>query len=181
MHVTTQRLDASRRDDFYRLHADANGAGSCFCVAWWVPTWDGWSERTAAANRRLREELFDRGEDDGYLLYVEGAPVGWCQVGPRDRLEKLARQYHLAPDPEAWAVSCFQIAPAHRRRGLARRLLADVIADLRARGVRRLEAFPKRVADDAGDLWNGPEKLYLDAGFRVVAEASRGAVLVLSL
>lgn len=182
MSYEVHRLDAARREDFYRLHDDANDAGWCRCVAWWVPTWDGWSDRAAAENRRLRDELFDRGEHDGYLCYSGGEPIGWCQVGPRDRLGKLARQLALASDPAAWAITCFQIAPAHRRRGVAKELLASVLGDLARRGVRRVEAFPKRGEElDVHDLWTGPEALYLAAGFKVVRDDPRRPVLALEL
>ncbi len=176
------RFDPSRRGDFFRLHGAANGCGWCFCVAWWVPTWDGWGERTAVENRRLREELFDRGEHDGYLLYSGGVPAGWCQAGPRDRLAKLVRQFARPADPEAWAITCFQIAPAHRRQGLAGYLLAEVLADLKQRGARRVEAYPKRAAEfDPLEMWTGPESLYAKAGFRVLADHARGPVLGLEL
>lgn len=176
MTIEVHRLDAARRADFFRLLGEPSGGG-CFRAAWWVPTWDGWGERTADENRRLREALLARGEHDSYLLYVDGAPLGWCQVGPRDRLAKLVAQDGLAADAEAWAITCFQITPAHRRRGLAGRLLGAVLDDLAARGVRRVEAFPKRGASDEGELWNGAEAMFRAAGFASVAEASRGPVL----
>ena len=102
-----RRLTAELVDDFFRLHSEENGCGWCCCVAWWVPTWEGWGDRSANENRALREKLFKQGEYDGYLLYVDDEPVGWCQVGPRDRLEKLVGQFSLAPDPSAWAITCF--------------------------------------------------------------------------
>ena len=117
-------LDAGRRADFYRLHGDCNGAGWCACAAWWVPAWDGWGDRTAAENHAVREALFARDEHDGLLAYAAGEPVGWCQLGPRDRLAKLTRQLGLEPDPGAWAVTCFLVAPAWRGAGVARALLA---------------------------------------------------------
>jgi GNAT superfamily N-acetyltransferase len=182
MTLTVKRFDPSRRADFYRLHSEANGCAWCYCVAWWAPTWEGWGERTAEANRALREALLARGEYDGYLLYEDDAPVGWCQVGPRDRLEKLTRQLALPPDPETWAITCFQIAPAHRRKGLATRLLREVLRDLRGQGVRRVEAFPKRGdALDVEDLWNGPESMFRAAGFTVTRDDARRPVLALEL
>jgi ribosomal protein S18 acetylase RimI-like enzyme len=180
MRKEVRRFEAALRNDFYRLHSDANDAGLCFCVAWWVPTWDGWGERSAAENRQLRESLCARGEYDGYLLYVDDAPAGWCQAGLRDRLAKLAQQFALAPDPATWAITCFQIAPAYRRQGLAAFLLGEVLSDLRMRGVRRVEAFPKRGADlDADDLWNGPETMFRAAGFSVVRDDLRRPVLAI--
>ena len=178
MHRKVVRFDASCREDFFRVHSDANEAGWCQCVAWWVPTWDGWGDRTAEANRRLRDELLDRGEYDGYLLYVDGVPAGWCQVGPRDRLAKLARQYRLEPDPTTWALSCIMIAPASRGKGLAAFLVQEGLRDLRARGVRRVEAYPKRGEGlDAADVWTGPEPLWRSAGFQVVRDDPRRPVL----
>jgi GNAT superfamily N-acetyltransferase len=176
------RLEADLRDDFFRLHCDAHGCGWCHCVAWWVPGWEGFGERSARENRTLREQLFARGEHDGYLLYVEDEPAGWCQVGPRDRLAKLVRQYDLPPDDGTWALSCFLIAPAQRRRGLTGLLLAEVLADLRARGVRRLEAYPRRGEGlDPLDLWAGPESVYRAAGFRVVRDDAARPVLAREL
>lgn len=180
--IEVRRFEPARRADFDRLHCAAEGADWCQCVAWWAPTWPEFAARTAEENRREREALCARGEYDGYLLYEDGAPAGWCQAGPRDRLEKLVAQYRLTPDRAAWAITCFRIAPGRRRRGLATRLLEGVLADLPARGARRVEAFPKRGAGlDEGDLWTGPEALFLAAGFRVVGEDPRFPVLALEI
>ena len=180
--ITVHRFDPARRADFFRLHSAAHEAGWCFCTAWWVPNWEGWGERTADENRALREELLQRDEYDGYLLYVEGEPAGWCQVGPRDRLQKIVRQFDLPPAPATWAITCFLIAPAWRGQGLASELLQAVLADLGTRGARRVEAFPRRGAElDALDLWNGPEGMFLRAGFRVVREDAARPVLALDL
>lgn len=174
--LVTRRMADAPREDFYGLHCDANDLGWCRCVAWHVETWEGWGERTADENRALRDRLFDAGEADGYLLYSGKTPVAWCQVGPRDRLAKLCRQYALAPDPDAWAITCFAVPPARRRKGHARRLLADVLKDLARRGVARVEAYPKAEKDGArpedGDVWTGPLALYLGAGFERVRETA---------
>lgn len=181
MPLEVLRFDANHRSDFFRLHCAANKAAWCHCVAWWVPTWEGWGDRTAEQNQFLRSELCDRGEYDGYLLYVDCVPAGWCQVGPRDRLEKLARQFRLAPNPEAWAITCFVIAPAYRGRGLAAYLLQQVLRDLRNRGVRKIEAFPKRGQElPVEDLWTGPETMFRSAGFTVVRDDPESPVLALT-
>jgi len=171
MQFKARRLDAAAREDFFRLHSAANGHDACFCVAWWVESFAGWSERRPDQNRALREQLFARGEQDGYLLYAGGEVVAWCQCAPRDRLAHLAGRYTEGPDPGAWALGCFFTAPAWRRQGCARALLSAVIADLRARGAQRLEAFP-RCGDHHPDdeVWTGPEGLFTAFGFRPEAE-----------
>ncbi|MBM4117601.1 GNAT family N-acetyltransferase [bacterium] len=175
MQFEVRRLDAAAREDFFRLHSAANEHDWCFCVAWWVESFAGWGERRADQNRALREALFARGESDGYLLYAAGEPVAWCQCAPRDRLAHLAGRYTEDPNPGAFALGCFFTAPAWREKGCARALLSAVIADLRSRGVKRLEAFPRgagRLPD--GEVWTGPAGLYAEFGFQ--AEAVFGSV-----
>lgn len=171
--LRTERLDHSRLQDFWTLHSAGCGAGWCACVAWWVPTWEGWGERSAEQNRGLREELFERGEYDGYLLYEGTRVVAWCQVGPRDRLVKLCAGLGLDPDPRTWCISCILVREGERGRGLARRLLMDVLSDLGKRAVERIEAYPK--ADTGGDAlgqWTGPEALYEQLGFQQLRSGS---------
>lgn len=166
-----ERFRAGLSADFDRVHSDANGAGWCRCVAWWVPTWDGWGERSAAENAALRAKLCERGEYDGLLAYDGAEPVGWCQLGPRDRLEKLVRRLGVEPSPETWAVTCFLVAPRARGRGVARALLEAAIETARAEGGAQLEGYPRLAADEPGDLWTGPEALYRSTGFASVGDA----------
>jgi GNAT superfamily N-acetyltransferase len=161
------RLSDANLSDFYRVHSPDCGTGWCYCVAWWVPTWEGWGDRPAEQNLALRDSLFNRGEYDGYLCYDEhDRPVGWAQVGLRDRLEKLVRQFNLEPDPEAWAVTCFLVLPHLRRRGIAQSFLQAILDDLRQRNVALVEAYPKRTSElDELELWMGPQEIFHRAGF----------------
>jgi hypothetical protein len=114
---TFQPLSRERVDGFYELHAGPE-RGWCSCVAWWVPDWEGFGERTAEENRALREALFARGEYDGYLAYADGRAVGWAQVGRRDRLAKLLSQFSLAPDPRRSPSRASSSRPRSVVRGL---------------------------------------------------------------
>lgn len=175
--VSVEAFGPDRRDDFRRLHSSANGAGWCRCVAWWVPTWEGWGLRSAEENAGLREALCDAGVYDGLLAYAGREPIGWCQVGPRDRLAKLVRELELEPDARVWAVTCLLVAPPWRRRGVARALLDGAIDHARTAGAARLEAYPRRVADDPAEMWTGPVLLYEQAGFVVVGGGERRYVV----
>jgi GNAT superfamily N-acetyltransferase len=175
LHV--HRLTAERVGDFRSLHRLGPDGGWCQCVAWWVPTWDGWGDRTREENAALRDSLFARGEYDGYLLYDGDRPVGWCQVGPAGRLEKLGRTFDLDPTDPAWAVTCFFVDPSERRHGFARALLEGMLADLRSRGISRVLAFPRHERDlPDGDVWTGPASLFAAAGFRPKEEKPRRTV-----
>jgi GNAT superfamily N-acetyltransferase len=122
----------------------------------------------------LRQALFDQQQDDGYLLYDDAEPVGWTQVGPRDRLAKLVAEYRLAPEPGAWAITCLLLAPHVRGRGWARRLLREVLHDLARRGIEVVEAYPRRGQGlDAGAVWTGPEALFVELGFELAQDHPR--------
>lgn len=181
MAYRVEPFGAATQDDFRRLHSDANGAGWCRCVAWWVPTWDGWGERTAQENATLRDELCESGEYDGLLAYDRRDPVGWCQLGPRDRLEKLVRQFELEPDPATWAVSCFLVAPSHRGRGVASALLDAAIERARAEGAAHLEGYARPGVTAADDAWTGPRRVFDTRGFRAVRNVAGRTIWTLAL
>jgi ribosomal protein S18 acetylase RimI-like enzyme len=165
------RFEPGMEDDFWRLHSPENGCGWCFCSAWWVPDWHGWADRSIEQNREVREGLLARGEYDGYMLYRGDQPIGWSQVGRRDRLAKLIEQFGLEPEPGTWAITCFLIRPDFRRRGFARSLLLAILEDLPRRGATRVEVYPRRGSElDPLDLWNGPESLFREAGFEVALD-----------
>ncbi len=173
-----ERFRPGLEDDFWALHNPEHGCGWCYCSAWWVSEWEGWADRSAEDNRLVRQKLLDDGEYDGYLLYRGTQPIGWSQVGRRDRLAKLNEQFGFTPDPGTWAITCFLIHPAFRRRGFARSLLDAILQDLPERGARRVEAYPRRnPVLDPLDLWNGPESLFLRAGFEVVQDDAVRPVL----
>ena len=168
--------------DFLELHCDENDAGWCRCVAWWVPTWEGWAERSAGDNTTLRESLCARGEWDGLLAFDGDRAVGWCQVGRRDRLDKLVAQLELSPDPSVWCVSCFLVAPSHRGRGVAGELLAAAAERARAAGAERLEGYPREGGGlDEGEVWTGPASLFAAAGFELARAGTPRSVVSLDL
>jgi GNAT superfamily N-acetyltransferase len=176
--IQITRFAPAHIDAFHALHATA---GWCSCVAWWVETWDGWGRRTAEENRALRDRLTESAVFDGYLAFSGPDAVGWCQAVPRDRLVKIGRQFDLAADPGTWAIGCFFVHPRYRRQGIARTLLQAILDDLPGRGARRAEAYPKRTAGEAGELWNGPEALLRAHGFTTAKDDPVRPVLVREL
>jgi len=182
--LEVRRLTPELEEDFYKYHG-RESEGWCFCVAWIVPGWVGWSDRTAEENRAVRGLQFLAGKHDGYLLYLDGEPVGWCQAAPVDRFPKLAA---LAVDSQSgdstpdYAISCFSIHPRLRKQGLAHRLLSEVLDDLAARGVKRVQAFPRCGRGLAADeVWTGPEPLYRKARFIVARDEKERPVFVKEL
>ncbi len=178
--VTIKRLSRACEDDFYRIHCATTGNGWCHCVAWWVPTWEGWSERTAEQNAGLRRDLFSNGVHDGYLIHSGGTLAGWCQAWKRDVFPKLATQFGATPDAGAWMIGCILVLPEFRARGVATNALSQVVDDLKLRGARSIDTYPRRGALEPGELWNGPESTYVRLGFKVVRDDAKRPVLRVS-
>ncbi len=182
MKIAIERLSIENKQDFYRVHTDQVCGGWCFCAAWWMPTWEGFGDRASSENRMLREDLFDKHIYDGYIVYFDDEPQGWCQVGKRDQFPLLLHKFTLEPDAEVWAVTCMAIPERFQGKGLAHKILALIIEDLTSRGAKRMQAYPK--ADPnllKMDNWTGPLSLYLNAGFKVVMADEKQPVLELNL
>jgi GNAT superfamily N-acetyltransferase len=168
MDIKVEPLSPANKEDFYRVHSEESGEGWCYCAAWWIPDWDTWKNRTAEDNRKFREELFETGFFDGYLLYLDGKPAGWCQCVPRDTFVKLKHNYKLESDPSIWAITCFFIIASYRSQGFAHQLLEKVLQEISAKGAVHVQAFPRRGANlEDKDVWTGPESVFVKAGFQI--------------
>ena len=113
----------------------------------------------------------------GYLAYIDGSPVGWCNAAPRTLLHALDDE----PTPEAeqvGAIVCFLVEPSHRGRGVARHLLEAACEGLRSQCLRIVEGNPRTEASSSAENHFGPLSLYLSAGFTVHRTDDDGSVYV---
>ncbi|MGN6578257.1 MAG: GNAT family N-acetyltransferase [Nocardioides sp.] len=135
-----------------------------------------------AGNKQALCDLVDGGTVPGLVGYLDGSPVGWISLGPREDYLKLARSRIMKPvdDAEVWSIVCTYVAKAHRGQGLQHRLLAAAIEHARGQGVRLLEAYPvdrpTRSHDDF--MFFGSRSLYERAGFREVVRRSPTRVVM---
>jgi GNAT superfamily N-acetyltransferase len=127
-------------------------------------------------------DLVDGGTVPGLVGYVDGDPVGWISLGPREDYLKLRRSPVMKPvdDAEVWSVVCTYVAKSHRGRGLQHRLLAAAIDWARSQGVRLLEAYPVDKPERSHDdfMFFGSRSLYEKAGFREVVRRSPTRVVM---
>lgn len=134
------------------------------------------------SNRRELLTLTRAGTVAGLVGYMDGVPVGWISLGPREEYAKLRRSPIMKPVDETpvWSIVCTFVDRAHRGQGIQRRLLAAAIDYARDRGVRLLEAYPvdkpTRTHDDF--MFFGSRSLYERAGFREVVRRSPTRVVM---
>jgi GNAT superfamily N-acetyltransferase len=61
--------------------------------------------------------------------------VGWCRLGPRRSFERVqASKLHGPDDDDTWAVVCFYVHPAAKRKGVATGLLEAAVEHAAACG-----------------------------------------------
>ncbi len=127
-------------------------------------------------------DLVDAGTVPGLVGYLDGSPVGWISLGPREDYHKLRRSPIMKPvdDAEVWSVVCTYVAKAHRHHGLQHKLLKGALDFARDNGVRLVEAYPvdklQRSHDDF--MFFGSRSLYERAGFREVERRSPTRVVM---
>ncbi len=185
--ITLQPLTPARRDELLaffeqRAFADHPAWASCYCH---FPHADHavvvWKQRSAADNRAASTERIDAGTMQGWLAYDQRGVAGWCNAGPRQRVEAMLGEH----DPQAQtigAIVCFVVAPECRRQGVAGALLRRAVDGLRAQGFAWAEAYPRSDPADDGANHFGPLAMFVAAGFTVHGpEGDDGVVVRLRL
>ena len=162
--------------DLEQLFGPERGANSgCWCM-WWRLTRTAWREKPKAERKAHFRKVVAQGPPVGLLAYRAGEPVGWVQVAPRRatptfNTSPVAAPLGLQGDlDQIWAVTCFYIAAAGRRSGVANALAAAAVARAFACGAVAIEACPKEPEGRAGgDLFMGTPSVFRRLGFREVA------------
>jgi hypothetical protein len=76
-------------------------------------------EQDGARHRADRAARIRTGRAIGLLAFLDGVPVGWCNVAPRSQVPNLRKFAEAIVDPadEPAVVMCFVIHPDHRGKG----------------------------------------------------------------
>jgi GNAT superfamily N-acetyltransferase len=124
------------------------------------------TDTESAANRRLMAKIVERGPAPGLIAYLDGAPVGWVGVGPREWYPRLERSPRLKPedDKPAWSINCFYVHRSAWRRGVAEALLDAALDHARSQGATRVEGYPVKPGNI--DPYTGYEEMFAKRGFR---------------
>jgi GNAT superfamily N-acetyltransferase len=177
--ITVAPATTDRWDDVATLLGKDGDVG-CWCQYWRMSS-SAYSARGPGEGHRLMRDRLEERPAPGILAYQDGEVAGWCGIGPRSEMDRLARSRTIPTidDRPVWSVVCFLVRVGHRRQGVARALLDGVIDYARSEGAAGLEAYPidsegQRI--DVSFAYVGFTSLFEAAGFRrVVQTASRSA------
>jgi GNAT superfamily N-acetyltransferase len=117
------------------------------------------------------------GRIPGVLAYLDGRPVGWCSVAPREEYPALDRSPVLrrVDGEPVWSIVCFYIDRRVRRRGVMGALLRGAVEHAGRNGARVVEAYPVdpvRGPVGTGSAFAGFAAAFREAGFTEVARRS---------
>jgi len=180
--ITIRPLTPDLREEYldffdHEAFTDNPRWASCYCYFPHAPhDTEKWDERTGPQNRQAVGEMIAAGTQRGYLAFVGGKAVGWCNAGLRPTFTTL----DFPEEPGALPVGsivCFLVAPGYRGQGVATQLLDTVCEGFRSQGVTLVEAYPRAESTSSAQNHPGPLAMYLSAGFVQLGERD-GTALV---
>jgi GNAT superfamily N-acetyltransferase len=139
--LTFKPVTASTRDDFLAVFCKG-GPNYCWCMPYRVTP----DEKKAAPRGSDRKALMLGRIDDkvpvGLIGYLEGEPVAWVSVAPRDTFNASLGGPEAKDGENVWALTCMFIRRTHRGKGFGHQLIEAAIREAKSRKAGVLEAYP---------------------------------------
>jgi GNAT superfamily N-acetyltransferase len=141
----------------------------CSCMRWRLASAD-YKRSTKESRITALDALVQEGTPVGVLAYLDGEPVGWVSVAPRETYAALERFKALprVDDLPVWSVVCFFIDRHARRQGLTLGLLRAAVAYAVSQGAKIVEGYPVEPGTSLYTYMGSPAT-FQEAGFQEVA------------
>jgi GNAT superfamily N-acetyltransferase len=171
-----QPVSPERWNDLVELFGPHGAYGGCWCM-WWRIKRSEFDRNHGQGNRRALKRIVDSGTVPGILAYLEGKPIGWCSVAPREQLPVLDRSPVLKrlDDRAVWSIVCFFVARPFRCQGLSSLLIRGAIEYARQKGATIVEAYPvdrESSRNTSLDAFTGFARTFQALGFQEVLRRS---------
>jgi GNAT superfamily N-acetyltransferase len=136
-------VSKERWKDMVKLFGDRGACGGCWCM-WWRQTRSVFNKNKGNGNKNAMKKIVEKGKVPGILVYIEGIPVGWCAIAPREEFIHLERSRVLKRVDEAavWSIMCFFVARTYRRKGISVQLIKAAAEYARKQGAAIVEGYP---------------------------------------
>lgn len=167
----THPVTPDRFEDFADVVNRSRRVNHCWCLSPRLQVSE--IEQLGGGNReQAMRRLCEREHPPGVVTYLDGQPVGWCNIGPRVEITRLARSRLIRPldDVPVWSIVCVVVRSGHRRQGVTPRLLEGAVAYAASHGEPAVEAYP---VDPPGRMnltmaFVGTRSMFERAEFRVI-------------
>jgi GNAT superfamily N-acetyltransferase len=174
----THVLTPDRFEDFADVVNRSRRASHCWCLSHRVTPQE-IEELGHGSREQAMRALCERPHPPGVVTYLDGEPVGWCNIGPRSEITRLVRSRVIAPvdDLPVWSIVCVIVRAGHRGKGVTAPLLEGAVAYATENGAPAVEAYPvdppRRMDLTMGFV--GIKSMFDRAGFEVVGTTAATA------
>jgi ribosomal protein S18 acetylase RimI-like enzyme len=159
--------------NFDQIPRPANKKFNCQECFYWMGKRDGRQDLVKQKKNWFVRQGKRHGGSLGKLLLrgKREMSVGFIQFGPIAELDtvKLFYTSKLRVPRNGWAITCIAIQSSYRGKGLATRLVRNVMRDLKRRGVKTIDAYPLKTTRSWNQVAAGPVGLFEKCGFEKVA------------
>ena len=163
--ISFRGVDSETWDDLVWLFMARGGPKYCWCMVWRSrPPGESRSDRDA--KRSALDERVRDGVPIGILGYVDGEPMAWCSIAPRDTYRRGLSDAASGGDG-VWSIACFFVPRRLRGQGATRCLIAAAVEFAREGGARTVEAYPPEPGSPSYRFM-GSVASFLESGFREV-------------
>jgi GNAT superfamily N-acetyltransferase len=143
---------------------------------WWRLRRPQYEKQRGAANKRAIKKIVDNGGVPGIIAYMNGEPVAWCSIGPREdhTLLERSRVFKRVDEKAVWSMVCFFIKRGYRRQGYLELLIKAALRFAKKKGAKIVEAYPIAPKKETADVfvYTGIYSSFKKAGFVEIARRS---------
>ena len=171
----THPVTPDRFEDFADVINPNRRAGHCWCLSPRLRAQD-IEELGGGERERAMRRLCEREDPPGVDTYLAGRPAGWCNIGARADIPRLARSTLIRPvdDVAVWSIVCVVVRGGHRKQGVTGPLIEGAVAYAASRGAPAVEAYPVDPSGrpsgrmDTTMAFVGTRSMFAQAGFTQV-------------
>jgi len=158
--------------------ADHPEWSQCYCMHFhWAADMEAEFHRSGKRGYDYVTDFIKHGVIQGYLAYLDGKVVGWCNANDKKNYTALPERWEANEDEKVKSVVCFLVAPGMRGKGIASMMLTRVCVDAQAQGYDFIEGYPPAGACDMYIAHHGTVRLFEKFGFAVHAAFEHDAVM----
>jgi len=156
----------------------------CYCAYWSSANSSGKDFSNALSRRNIAKQYVQEGHIQGYLAFLNGEIVGWCNTNTKKNCVNCEGWKYLATFVEnednnlkGKSIFCFVVKPELRRQKIATKLLMKIIEDAKQEGYDYLEAYPYVETLGFASDFGGYVSMYQQFGFEIYANIDGKVVM----
>ena len=168
----THPVTPDRFDDFADVVNPNRRASHCWCLSHRLRQRE-IDELGEGSREQAMRRLCERDAPPGVVTYLDGTPVGWCNIGARTDIPRLLHSTRIRPldDVPVWSIVCVVVRGGHRKQGVTTPLIEGAVQYAVSRGAPAVEAYPVDPGEGRMDTtmaFVGTRAMFERAGFEVV-------------